>query len=365
MRVSLRRVSSSLLWLLSLTLLIIALRWLQGCPDDDARYRGSRAYVLVRDRHDRLRGYNRSSPLVFVGGVPRSGTTLMRAMLDAHPDIRCGEETRVIPRLLALRQGWATDRAERERLDEAGVTQETLDAAVTAFLLEVIVRHGEPAPLLCNKDPFTLKSAVYLSQLFPNSKFVLMLRDGRASVHSMISRRVSITGFNLSSYRDCLTKWNRAVQGMFWQCQQVGARRCLEVHYEDLVLHPRASMERVLRFLETDWHEGVLHHEDAVGQPGGVSLSRIERSTDQVIKPVNLEALERWVGHIPPDVLSDMKKIAPMLSRLGYDPNANPPKYGQPDAVVINNTDRVRKGEFKIPSSLKGQPKVHVNGTGP
>ncbi|XP_076140128.1 protein-tyrosine sulfotransferase 2 [Alosa pseudoharengus] len=363
MRVSLRRAASSLLWLLFLTLLVKTLHWLQDCPDDP--YRSSSAYVLVRDLHNQLHGYNRSSPLVFVGGVPRSGTTLMRAMLDAHPDIRCGEETRIIPRLLALRQGWATDRAERERLNEAGVTQETLDAAVTAFLLEVIVRHGEPAPLLCNKDPFTLKSAVYLSQLFPNSKFILMLRDGRASVHSMISRRVSITGFNLSSYRDCLSKWNRAIQGMFWQCQQVGTHRCLEVHYEDLVLHPRASLERVLRFLEMDWHEGVLHHEDAIGKPGGVSLSRIERSTDQVIKPVNLEALTRWVGHIPPDVLSNMKNIAPMLSRLGYDPNANPPEYGQPDAVVINNTDRVRKGEFKMPSSLKGQPKVQMNGTAP
>ncbi len=38
--------------------------------------------------------YDRSSPIIFIGGVPRSGTTLMRAMLDAHPEVRCGEETR-------------------------------------------------------------------------------------------------------------------------------------------------------------------------------------------------------------------------------------------------------------------------------
>merc|ERR1719476_510620 len=43
--------------------------------------------------------YDRQSPLIFIGGVPRSGTTLMRAMLDAHPDVRCGEETRVVPLL--------------------------------------------------------------------------------------------------------------------------------------------------------------------------------------------------------------------------------------------------------------------------
>lgn len=71
------------------------------------------------------------------------------------------------------------------------------------------------------------------------------------------------------------------------------------------------------------------------------SLPRIERSTDQVIKPVNLEALSKWTGHIPGDVLRDMAQIAPMLARLGYDPYANPPNYGNPDPIVINNTHRV------------------------
>ena len=37
---------------------------------------------------------NTSLPIVFIGGSPRSGTTLMRVMLDAHPSVRCGEETR-------------------------------------------------------------------------------------------------------------------------------------------------------------------------------------------------------------------------------------------------------------------------------
>lgn len=54
----------------------------------------------------------------------------------------------------------------------------------------MIVGHGEPAPRLCNKDPFALKSLSYLSHIFPKAKFVLMLRDGRATVHSMISRKV-------------------------------------------------------------------------------------------------------------------------------------------------------------------------------
>lgn len=53
----------------------------------------------------------------------------------------------------------------------------------------------------------------------------------------------------------------------------------------------------------------------------------VERSSDQVVRPVNLDALDKWVGQIPADVRADMAELAPMLSVLGYDPWANPPRY--------------------------------------
>ncbi|XP_064841459.1 protein-tyrosine sulfotransferase 1-like [Oncorhynchus masou masou] len=217
--------------------------------------------------------YNKDMPLVFIGGVPRSGTTLMRAMLDAHPEVRCGEETRVIPRILAMKQMWSRSGREKMRLDEAGVTDEVLDAAMQAFLLEIIVKHGEPANFLCNKDPFALKSLSYLAKIFPHAKFVLMIRDGRASVHSMISRKVTIAGFDLGSYRDCLTKWNRAIETMYTQCLEA-SDKCLPVHYEQLVLHPEKWMRTLLKFLDIPWNEAVLHHEELIGKAGGVSLSK-------------------------------------------------------------------------------------------
>lgn len=133
----------------------------------------------------------RELPLVFIGGVPRSGTTLMRAMLDAHPEVRCGQETRVVPRILQMRQHWMRSQKESVRLEQAGVSKAVLDNAIAAFCLEVIVRHGEPAPRLCNKDPLVLKMGTYVLELFPNAKFLFMVRDGRATVHSIITRKVS------------------------------------------------------------------------------------------------------------------------------------------------------------------------------
>lgn len=299
-----------------------------------------KAYIYGLD--NRQYTYDRNIDVFFIGGMPRSGTTLVRAMLDAHPDIRCGEETRVIPRILQMRQQWLKSKKESARLTEAGLGKEVLDSAIAAFVLEIIAKHGEAAPRLCNKDPFTLKSASYLSELFPNAKFLMMVRDGRATVHSIISRQVTISGFDLTSYRQCLTKWNAAVQTMYLQCRDVGPKRCMPVYYEQLVLHPRQWMEKVLDFLDIPWNDSVLHHEQFINKPGGISLSKMERSTDQVIKPVNLEALSKWVGKMPDDVVRDMADIAPMLSVLGYDPLGNPPNYGNPDSFVIDNTKDVQ-----------------------
>lgn len=104
---------------------------------------------------------------------------------------RCGQETRVVPRILQMRNHWYKSSKESMRLKEAGVSEEVINSAVASFILEVIARHGVPAPRLCNKDPLALKSMDYLKVLFPNAKYIFMVRDGRATVHSIISRRVS------------------------------------------------------------------------------------------------------------------------------------------------------------------------------
>ncbi|XP_012552268.1 protein-tyrosine sulfotransferase [Bombyx mori] len=269
----------------------------------------------------------RDLPLIFIGGVPRSGTTLMRAMLDAHPDVRCGQETRVVPRILQMREHWARSQKESVRLEQAGVSRAVLNNAIAAFCLEVIVRHGDPAPRLCNKDPLVLKMGTYVLELFPNAKFLFMVRDGRATVHSIITRKVTITGFDLTSYRQCLTKWNHAVELMYQQCKTMGSDKCLMVRYESLVLWPRETMRQVLDFLELPWDEAVLHHEQYINQPNGVALSNVERSSDQVVRAVNRDALDKWVGALPADVRADMPQLAPMLSVLGYNPWDNPPPY--------------------------------------
>ena len=218
--------------------------------------------------------YDKNTPVIFVGGMPRSGTTLMRVMLDAHPDVRCGEETHVVPMLLGMRTNLGAKEFSRTRLTEAGITGEILDDATRAFILEIIAHHGEPAKYLCNKDPFTQKSSVYLKRIFPNAKFLFMVRDGRATVHSFITRNVSIGGFNLKSYKQSLGMWSKVMTAMYSECLQVGSESCMPVYYEQLVLQPEVWMKRVVNFLGISWNESVLHHEDYIGKEGGISMTK-------------------------------------------------------------------------------------------
>ena len=55
-----------------------------------------------------------------------------------------------------------------------------------------------------------------------------------------------------------------------------------QVPYEQLVLHPRRWMEKILSFLDLPWTEAVMHHEEQINKPHGISLSKVERSSDQV-----------------------------------------------------------------------------------
>ena len=113
-----------------------------------------------------------------------------------------------------------------------------------------------------------------------------MVRDGRATVHSIITRKVTITGFDLKSYRQSLTKWNAAISAMNDQCNELGSDYCLKVYYEQLVLHPREWLKKILNFLQLDWTEEVMHHEKQINKPHGISLSKVERSSDQVFSKI-------------------------------------------------------------------------------
>ena len=123
--------------------------------------------------------------MVWVGGQGRSGTTLVRAMLDAHPALNCGPETILLANLIG------THKEKLEQLNQLLMEgkdtrkeQQVMQAALRAFIWRVLAERANGAPVLCNKEPHNLRYGHLLHQMFPNSKFVFVIRDGRAVCRS-------------------------------------------------------------------------------------------------------------------------------------------------------------------------------------
>ena len=292
--------------------------------------------------------YNHTSPIIFIGGMPRSGTTLMRVLMDSHPEVSCGEETRVIPKFLEWRNNLYDTKSSEKSLENAGTTKNVVDKAMQEFLLETIVRRGDPKKFLCTKDPLTLQHQNYLKTIFPNSKFIFMIRDGRAQSHSSIKRKMSGPA-PMSEFLRFLKIWNTKVTDMYEQCLS-NANSCLPVYYEQLVLHPEENLKKITEFLNVPWSDNLMHHEDFIENIG---IAKYELSSSQIVKPVYLDALVAWMDSIPEDLKKDIEKTAPLLGKLGYkydfDEKAIDKEYfyGKPDQVVLDKIKKFEKMKFE------------------
>jgi len=57
----------------------------------------------------------KNQPMIFIGGMQRSGTTLMSTILDAHPLVCCKEETTIISTIVDMRTQWKSSASEANR----------------------------------------------------------------------------------------------------------------------------------------------------------------------------------------------------------------------------------------------------------
>ncbi len=238
---------------------------------------------------------------VFIGGAGRSGTTLLRAMLDAHPRIACGPELKLVPAICSLRDQWWS--AMGHDLLAAGLNESKLDAAVRSFvttLLEGMV--SDPSEVrIAEKTPHNLLHMSMLGRLYPRARFVHVVRDGRAVAASLVRQawKDPSTGEPVWYCKDPASGaryWSQVVQTIREQSAQVPGRY-LELRYEDLVRQPRVTMARLLAFLGEAWHEDVLSHHDQV------RVSSLESSSAAVAGPVTTSAVDRWRSELRPEDL--------------------------------------------------------------
>jgi protein-tyrosine sulfotransferase len=166
---------------------------------------------------------------------------------------------------------------------------------------------------LCAHDPHSTIYMQKLHEIFPNAKFVYMIRDGRASVYSHM-KYLNIK-VNAKNYYDHLIRWNEFTKKSFEQCKQIGEHKCKIIKYEDLILNKKRTVKSVVKFLNIKFEEAMMNHDKLVGTK--VILENDGWSTDQVIKPVYMNSLKSWIGKIDYDSFK-IKADIDMLKTLGY-----------------------------------------------
>lgn len=265
--------------------------FVQPAIDSDAVPMGEEVDQLMVAMEEKLE-LLASHPFIFIGGVPRSGTTLLRAILESHPDIRCGQETRLAPRVAIMMDNWSKP-AEQSKLEEAGVTHDLLVKAIRSFYLELIVRHASAAWRYCNKDPLMLRFAPAVNEAFPNALHVHMVRDGRAVAHSLYTKKIKVTGATIDTFEESLQWWNKIMRENVAAKNEMGrsglGAHYREVRYEELVAEPERVLRQLLKWLGEPWNKQVMHHEQFAHD-----LSSREPTTGQVVKPLYDSAVNEW-----------------------------------------------------------------------
>lgn len=261
--------------------------------------------------------YNRNLPLIFVGGIPGSGLEFMRKLLDENPNIRCGDETEILTDLIFRRNEWTNSKIEKERLKHASMGDDVIDSAVIAFILELIMKQGKIANRICNKDPQIFTYVKYIKKLFPNVKFILMVRDPRATAVSIVERNLYVNGINSNEHKNVLSGLNRIMETFHQSCIDLTSNTCMQVNHEKLILQPESTMESVLKFLNVSL--------DLSTNDSNVYLKKLPSYRDRI--GIDKEKIFSWYKKFPADLLKEMESLAPIYKKMGYDTLNMAPSY--------------------------------------
>ncbi len=244
---------------------------------------------------------------VFIGGQRRSGTTLLRIMLNRHPRIACGRESHFAKHLLNWHDRLADEWSDTIR--RYGFGAEAVDGAFAALVDDVFtgVQLAQGKQRWAEKTPANIINIDYLFRLFPNAQFVHMIRDPRDTYRSIRDRsqgdRPNWARFTAT---EAARDWRAAVEaGMRWR---QATDRYLEVRYEDLAREPEQTMRRVLEFLNEPWDARVL----AIDANGAVAKPQHG--------PVFATSIARWrTGLSEVEVASIQSVAGELMVELGYE----------------------------------------------
>ena len=267
-------------------------------------------------------------PPLFVLGVRRSGTTLLRVMLDRNAELAVPDESYFVPQL-ARRHRRVDPEAFLDDLRRLPTLLEwRLSPDAVAPLLRPGVSTGEAIGAVFqayaavrgkarwgDKTPLYMQYLPVLERLFPSALYVHLIRDGRDAALSFLSVPAGIMTEGWGHPRDAAgfaCQWATEVRAARALGRRVGPARYLEVLYEDLVAVPEAELRRICAFTGLEYDAGMLGY---VGQTESARKEHQQRLNE----PPRVGARDWRTEMSPADVAAFEAVAGDLLDELGYE----------------------------------------------
>jgi Sulfotransferase family len=296
------------------------------------------------------------NPYLFIVGCPRSGTTLLRRIIDANRQIAITRETHWIAKRFEKRQGVTPDGLvtpellswllSDEKFTRMGIAQDELEGLVageepvsySTFVTGVfdLYGKGQGKRLVGDKTPGYVRRIPTLHALWPEAKFVHIIRDGRDVSLSATSwsRAYKLARLCSTWAEDPITTaavwWEWHVRLGREDGGSLAPELYHELRYEELVSRPAKTCETLCDFLGIPYDEAMLKFHE--GQPDPC-LSVKQKKWRPIVT-----GLRDWRTQMPTQDLERIEAPAgELLEDLGY-PRAVP----DPPAEMMENTSRIR-----------------------
>ncbi len=290
----------------------------------------------------------RRPPAVFVVGMNRSGTTLLRMMLDAHPELTIPPETHFVPDLIkAAREPGATPEDALAAMKSArewgdfGFSDEQMltrlralpklrpGPAVRTFYEAYMEQQGKPR--WGEKTPTYVQKMKLIQRALPEARFVHVIRDGRDVALSVLDRTVR----ELTA-ADVARRWRKKISKAREDSPQLD--HYTEIRYEDLILDTEPVLRRVAELVDLPWDDAMLSYHERSGErlqemaralPGDgrakeLSVERRMATHAMTTKPPSADRVARWRTQMTAQQRAEFEQIAgDLLAELGYPVGAD------------------------------------------
>jgi hypothetical protein len=248
---------------------------------------------------------------IFIVGFPRSGTTLLELVLDAHPHLKSIDEQPFLQNALD------DILAEHIRYpaELAALTPRQLDGIRQSYWARVDQRAKlDSCRRVIDKNPLNILRLPVIARLFPNAKILLAIRHPCDVILSSFMQHFRAPDFALLC-RDIPTLAHAYRKTFdFWQSQQAALQAdVFELRYETFVDDFEACTRRIFDFLEVAWDDEVLSPAKRAEEKRFISTP----SYSQVVQPINAGSVGRWQRYAE-HFAASLPLLTPYLDRWNY-----------------------------------------------